>query len=47
MDTELAIILIGGGIIVIMLAIFIPLIVKDFKKNKDKYIVDPEKIRAE
>ena len=37
--------IVGGIVIALMLAVAIPFIVKDYKKNKDKYINDPEKIR--
>ena len=37
--------IVGGIVIAVMLAVAIPFIVKDYKKNKDKYINDPEKIR--
>ena len=39
--------LIGGIILAVIFAIFIPLIVRDVKKNKDKYVIDKEKMRAE
>ena len=37
--------IIGGIIIAVMLAICIPIIVKDVKKNKDSYVISPERMR--
>lgn len=45
MTLEQKIWLIGGILIAVLLAVFIPLIVRDFKKNRDKYITSPEKMR--
>ena len=47
MTQEQKILLIGGILFAILLAVFIPLIIKDFRKNKDKYIIDKEKMRAD
>lgn len=37
--------LIGGIFIAVMIIIFIPFIIRDYKKNKDKYVMTPEKKR--
>lgn len=37
--------IIGGSIIAVMLAVSIPIIVKDVKKNKDKYFISPERMQ--
>ena len=36
--------IIGGIVIAVMLAVAIPLIIKDYKKNKDQYVITPEKL---
>lgn len=46
MTSEQQIWLIGGILLAILFAVGIPMIIIDFKKNKDKYIITKEQMRA-
>ncbi len=46
MTLEQQIWLVGGILLAILLAVGIPMIIIDFKKNKDKYVITKEQMRA-